>query len=55
VGMLCPNCRVLCHGASDLEAHIACCEGGSSSLHDAPGGNRLSGSVIVLFIFKFLS
>ena len=49
---MCPNCRVLCRGASALEVHLASCEGGPSNEHDLPGGNIVTGSVIVtLFTF----
>ena len=49
---MCPNCRVLCRGASALEVHLASCEGGSSNEHDGPRGNIVTGSVIVtLFTF----
>ena len=52
MGLVCPNCRVLCRGASALEFHLASCEGGPSNEHDAPGGNIVTGSVIVtLFTF----
>ena len=49
---MCPNCRVLCRGASALEVHFDSCEGGPSNEHDTPGGNIVTGSVIVtLFTF----
>ena len=53
---MCPNCRVLCRGASALEVHLASCEGGSSNEHDGPHGNIVTGSVIVtLFTFMCYS
>ena len=56
MGLVCPNCRVLCRGASALEFHLASCEGGPSNEHDAPGGHIVTGSVIVtLFTFMCYS
>ena len=53
---MCPNCRVLCRGASALEVHLASCEGGPSNEHDEPRGNIVTGSVIVtLFTFMCYS
>ena len=53
---MCPNCRLLCRGASALEVHLASCEGGPSNEHDGPRGNIVTGSIIVtLFTFMCYS